>query len=261
MSQDEKKPGCAEITGDLLADYADGTLGEEQRRKVEKHLEGCESCRIRAEEIKIITGALREDSQLNEDIPVPESVDRAVFATIREVAGRQRARSSWLLQKRFLVISSAAACVLLVVIIGLLLVPGPSYQRAGRTAMDMQKGGKYERYAGEAGGISTWRTLREDKDRPVVALEEEVVGGESERRPAGTDLTAITKPRIVAEVVLYGDLSGDGKVDVADALAICRRILAGETIGYQARRDANRDGRIDVGDALHIINESLKKQG
>jgi hypothetical protein len=250
---DNENKSCDEITGDLLADYADGTLEDEFRRKIEKHLEGCDFCRARAQDIRIITGALREDPQLSEDIPVPESVDRAVLGTIREVAGKQRVRSSWLLQKRFWVISSAAACVLLVVIIGLLLATGRSSQYADREAMNMQKEGKYGDELEEDSGIRARRTIKGIKER------NDTTAGDSKVAELVAEKAA--QPPTVEFEESVGDIDGDRVVDVADALSICRQILEGRAMDYQHQKDANGDGRIDVGDALHIINKALKEQG
>ncbi|TET32736.1 MAG: hypothetical protein E3J72_18975 [Planctomycetota bacterium] len=58
-------------------------------------------------------------------------------------------------------------------------------------------------------------------------------------------------------LIIAGDFNGDGKADVSDAMAICRRLLEGKTIERTDEGDANDDGVVDVGDALTIINRSL----
>jgi len=252
----ENKKSCSEITDDLLADFTDGRLGNELRRKVEKHLKECESCRIRAQDIKIIAGALRGDSQLSEDIHVPERIDRAVLGTIREVAAKQRARNSWLLQKRFWVISSVSACVLLVVIIGLTLSLGRSYHDADNVAMDMQKGMKYEQEDEEKSAISGLRTLKSANELTNKYSRTMDETGKRTR----PDIIVAEKPAVDLESTV-GDMDGNRVVDVADALSICRQLLENKTIDYRKQRDANGDGRIDIGDALHIINRALKEQG
>lgn len=62
--------------------------------------------------------------------------------------------------------------------------------------------------------------------------------------------------RLAKKLLLVGDLSGDGIVDVADAMRIFRHVLEGE-VEYNAKSDANRDGVVDIGDVLFIMNRSL----
>ncbi|MGH2723571.1 MAG: anti-sigma factor family protein [Actinomycetota bacterium] len=52
---------------ELLAEYADGTLGPDDRARVEAHLEACPSCR---QELDLASGARRALRALPE-LPVP----------------------------------------------------------------------------------------------------------------------------------------------------------------------------------------------
>ena len=48
-----------------------------------------------------------------------------------------------------------------------------------------------------------------------------------------------------------GDLNGDGKVDIADAVITLNIMAAGE---YDAKADMNGDGKVDVADFVSILN-------
>lgn len=119
MTGDKRNPDCSAITDDILLSFTEGRLEEGLRTRVQAHLDGCEPCRIRAEEVGLIGGALAGDAQLSENIPVPERVDRAVFATISEVAGGRRRVRAMARTLRWLV--PAAAVVVVIVIAGFLL--------------------------------------------------------------------------------------------------------------------------------------------
>lgn len=58
-------------------------------------------------------------------------------------------------------------------------------------------------------------------------------------------------------LVVLGDINGDGKADVSDALLVLERLLSGADVAYTPGADANRDGKVDVGDVLLILNKSL----
>jgi hypothetical protein len=58
-----------------------------------------------------------------------------------------------------------------------------------------------------------------------------------------------------AASVHKGDVNLDGRVDVVDALALCRAIVRGGEIAADA--DLNGDGKVDVGDALLMAGQSL----
>ena len=48
-----------------------------------------------------------------------------------------------------------------------------------------------------------------------------------------------------------GDLNGDGKVDIADAVTVLNIMAAGE---YNAPADVNGDQKVDVADLVTILN-------
>jgi anti-sigma factor RsiW len=55
---DHREPGpddlaCIELVN-MIADYVDGDLNEDQRRSIERHLEVCEGCRAALEQFQIV---------------------------------------------------------------------------------------------------------------------------------------------------------------------------------------------------------------
>ena len=57
-----------------------------------------------------------------------------------------------------------------------------------------------------------------------------------------------------ADLIEFGDASGDGKVDIADATRILNYLLGGDTSFKVAAADMNGDGEIDIADAVIIVN-------
>lgn len=93
---------CTEVRDDL-PDLACGTLADDRKRQVERHLEGCAGCR------RELAG-LREVSRLLRATPAPQAqVD--VEALYREAIRRERRRlRRW---RRLAVVACAAAALLL----------------------------------------------------------------------------------------------------------------------------------------------------
>ena len=48
-----------------------------------------------------------------------------------------------------------------------------------------------------------------------------------------------------------GDLNGDGKVDIADAVTVLNIMAAGE---YNSAADINEDQKVDIADFVSILN-------
>ena len=56
-------------------------------------------------------------------------------------------------------------------------------------------------------------------------------------------------------VMKVGDASGDGKVDMNDALFILNFLLGNLSANFNAAAaDTNGDGVVDIADAVHIVN-------
>ena len=54
-----------------------------------------------------------------------------------------------------------------------------------------------------------------------------------------------------AETAIAGDLNGDGKVDIADAVTVLNIMAAGE---YNEAADINGDQKVDIADFVSILN-------
>ena len=59
------------------------------------------------------------------------------------------------------------------------------------------------------------------------------------------------------QVLIYGDINGDGKIDKDDCLAILRQINGYTTYNgvYRKAADANKDGKVDKDDCLAILRQ------
>ena len=58
-------------------------------------------------------------------------------------------------------------------------------------------------------------------------------------------------PVLKAFAGLSGDLNGDGKVDIADAVCILDLMAAGT---FSAEADLNNDGKIDIADFVVVLD-------
>jgi anti-sigma factor RsiW len=96
---------------ELLADYVDGTLEDEQRAVVDAHLPGCATCR---EELELARGALAALANL-EDEPVPFGVTGPVLAE----AGRRFERRRVVVYERLQWAAGLAAAAALVLVVAL----------------------------------------------------------------------------------------------------------------------------------------------
>ena len=71
--------------------------------------------------------------------------------------------------------------------------------------------------------------------------------------PEEVRLAGIVLPEIPKAPAIYGDLNGDGKVDIADAVCILV-IMAGEDTEEGLRQgDMNGDGKVDIADFVSIL--------
>ena len=64
-----------------------------------------------------------------------------------------------------------------------------------------------------------------------------------------------TKTSITIVDYLTGDVNGNGKVDIGDAVSIVNHLVGKEsTIFVEKAADTNNNGQIDIGDAVTIVN-------
>ena len=69
--------------------------------------------------------------------------------------------------------------------------------------------------------------------------------------PSWNDNIAVTPGNGIGTGGIVGDLNGDGKVDIADAVTVLNIMAAGE---YNAAADVNGDKKVDIADFVTILN-------
>ena len=79
---------CEKMETRILA-YVDGRLKESERAEVQKHLDGCAACRLRAKEFRAV-------NELLDELPVIEPSGAFNARVHALVAAEPRKRSSWL---------------------------------------------------------------------------------------------------------------------------------------------------------------------
>jgi hypothetical protein len=57
--------------------------------------------------------------------------------------------------------------------------------------------------------------------------------------------------RFIKQDKNHGDLNGDGKIDIADAVTVLNIMASGE---YSKDADVNNDGKVDIADFVTILN-------
>jgi hypothetical protein len=107
---------CHEI-GEILNDYIDGTLPEEDENRVRDHLGGCSSCRDEEAQLRLL---VREAGALPRDIPPgrdlwPELESRLGKEEDVKTPGRRRAGPQWWSR------GVLAAAAILVIVVGVVL--------------------------------------------------------------------------------------------------------------------------------------------
>jgi hypothetical protein len=93
-----------------------------------------------------------------------------------------------------------------------------------------------------------------DCTRDISANTGYIVYGENILKNADIDSfdLVITGPKgPEPETAITGDLNGDGKVDIADAVTVLNIMAASE---YNAAADVNNDGKVDIADFVTILN-------
>jgi anti-sigma factor RsiW len=148
---------------DLLAEYVDGALTDQQRAVVVAHLETCETCR---EEVELATGATAMLSSLPEE-PVPLGLTAPVLAEARRTRESRRAFPARL---QWAVGLAAAACLILLAVVLL-----PNLTGGGGESRDMAAGGgakapSAESVLGAASSVPLERSTQDYDAATVGAL-------------------------------------------------------------------------------------------
>ncbi len=76
---------------------------------------------------------------------------------------------------------------------------------------------------------------------------------------AGSGTVAVTVYVGEAPAYVLGDIGGDGKVDISDALALFKYSMLSELypVSYPGNMDFNHDGSLDISDALALFKYSM----
>src|ERR1043166_6160304 len=75
---------CQDLTNDLLLDYTDWQLPPHERNPIARHLDACENCRARRDDLEGMSGALRR----SDDAPpaaLLAQLDRAVLSSVTRI--------------------------------------------------------------------------------------------------------------------------------------------------------------------------------
>ena len=76
-----------------------------------------------------------------------------------------------------------------------------------------------------------------------------------------TTVPTTTEPVTTTEPEVPGDISGNGKIDLYDAIEICKNIMGMRTFTDEEKAiaDFNKDGIVNIYDAIGIAKELLPK--
>lgn len=117
---------------------------------------------------------------------------------------------------------------------------------------------------GNSGDILTVTFNVEDAnamDGKELRIDNIILSDITSKNYSSTDAATLTMEAPAAEPVVMGDVNGDNKVTVADAVAVMNYYLqwtaASDT---DAKYDINRDGKITVADAVNVMNIYLTAQ-
>lgn len=70
---------CIDVV-ELMTDYLEGTLAEEDRVRFEEHISGCDGCRAYLEQLRVTLRVLHDGP----DVPVPEHIERELIEAFRD---------------------------------------------------------------------------------------------------------------------------------------------------------------------------------
>jgi hypothetical protein len=218
---------------ELLADYVDGTLEDEQRAVGDAHLPGCATCR---EELELARGALAALANL-EDEPVPFGVTGPVLAE----AGRRFERRRVVVYERLQWAAGLAAAAALVLVVALNIGGGSDRDGTASlestSAADAEAGGEApEGEAGQGSIAFAFRGLEEQEgvdydDAGILALARDslpIVTGQAAAATEGSTASA----RVADDALACIEASGAPTVgDPRDTLI---RLIAAEFDGTPA---------------------------
>jgi anti-sigma factor RsiW len=242
---------CKELTNDLLADFADWQLAPHDRNRVARHLEVCEPCRVRRDDLEVMSGALRGAAE-----PPPAALllqlDRAVLGALPRAEASPsvpRRLRSWPLLR-------GAAAIVLVGLVSFLAgrrtAPGPAPQVAAREIPAVAP----PRPAVEPARPFPGAIPGSHPGPAAVTAEPRRAPPPEPRSAPATGIARGTTPFPQGiPPPLLGDLNGDGVVDIADARILQQMITQG--LPLPAHADVNGDGVVDIADVREILRAIL----
>lgn len=98
---------------------------------------------------------------------------------------------------------------------------------------------------------------------PASAEPSFTVDSDGDRYSDAYEVLVGTNPQDASSKPSLGDVNGDGKADVADAIALYRMVQAAEVLSAEqaARADVNRDGVVSIQDAVILYRWAVGEPG
>jgi hypothetical protein len=239
---------CKELTNDLLVDYADWQLAPHERNRVARHLDVCEPCQVRRNELEGMTGALRHATD-SPPAALMAQLDRAVLGALPAVAPPAPRRRRPL---AFVGIAAVLVVGLAAFFAGQRTAPRPEPKVFVReTPTAIPKAEPIQPKAEPA--LET--PLKKPTPKPVPP--EKIPEPAPNSTPAPAPVIVKVPPPVPAPHPLPkpGDLNGDGVVDIADARILQQMITQG--LPLPAHADLNGDGVVDIADVREILRTEL----
>lgn len=236
---------CKELTNDRLLDYADWQLAPHERHRVARHLDVCEPCRGRRDDLEGMTGALRRSA----DAPpaaLLAQLDRAVLGGLpRTIEPASPKRRLWPLA------AVGVAALLLIGVVSFLVG-----ERSARTTDPVVVRETPPAPPPPAPGPQP--TVEAPKPSPPLeppALPRPRPQPEPPPPPPPPPPPVIVKEPPPEPPPLRGDFNGDRTVDIADARLLQQWITLGQPLPPNA--DVNGDGTVDIADVRQILRAEL----
>ena len=209
---------------DLLGPYVMGSLGPEERREVEEHLEGCPSCREEAQELRFAHERLVDLASVRET-PPPELKERVMVGMPRR-------------ETRPVPLVAAAAVLLVLLVLGVLYSSGifePREVAAATlqpTTLAPEAGGEMQLYNSEDNmrvRLEAWGMppCKSDEYYELwfVEDEERVSGGSFTVGPSGRVEVDLNAPKLADD---YSQVGVTREIAPGDPRPSDRKMLSGE---------------------------------
>jgi hypothetical protein len=212
------------------------------------HLQGCTLCQTRLENLEGVAADLHF-----ENLPIPNEVDKAVFALADENA--LRVKRTHKMRKRLLWAAPAAAAAAAFIMV---VIPGQMSAPEQDAPSPLELAVKAESSAAEKENAEEYRTDEASVDERIAALDGDQ-GGENSPSPQKQSVTKPEDPRPeLADSRNEGtgnlskgtDINGDGKLNILDAYAMAKALKAGGVKGKAW--DQNGDGQVNARDVRSL---------